>query len=87
MEILVVLLILLTVTRAFGELAHRFGQPALLGELLAGIALGAMVKAYAGAIPVLPGLPEDRAFTVLTDLGIFFLMLYGGVELRASEFA
>lgn len=87
MQLLLVLLILLVVTRAFGELAHRFGQPALLGELIAGIALGAIVKSYAGVIPVLSGLTEEPTFIALTDLGIFFLMLYGGVELRASELA
>jgi Kef-type K+ transport system membrane component KefB len=38
MEMLFALLILLIVTRAFDELAHRLGQPALLGELIAGIA-------------------------------------------------
>ena len=39
MEILYILLVLLVVTRFFGELAERAGQPALVGELLSGIVL------------------------------------------------
>jgi Kef-type K+ transport system membrane component KefB len=44
MEIFYVLLVLLAITRAFGELAVRFQQPALVGELLSGIVLGAVIK-------------------------------------------
>lgn len=39
MEILYILLVLSVITRAFGEVAVRCGQPALVGELLSGIAL------------------------------------------------
>jgi len=85
MEILYVLLILLLVTRTFGELAHRFGQPALLGELIAGIALGAVVTHYDHLFPILAQTWESPLFYGLTQLGILFLMLFGGVELRASE--
>lgn len=87
MELLYALLILLLVTRAFGEVAHRLGMPALLGELIAGIALGAGFVAAAPWFPFLGELREDRVFLALTDLGIFFLMLFGGVEVRASELA
>jgi len=40
MEILYILLILLVVTRTFGELAIRINQPALVGELVGGVLLG-----------------------------------------------
>ena len=40
MELLGILLLLLVLTRSFGEFANRLGQPPLLGELIAGIALG-----------------------------------------------
>lgn len=87
MEILYILLVLLLVTRVFGEIAVRLGQPALLGELIAGIALGAIATPYSGSFPELAGLTEDPVFVALSDLGIFFLMLYAGVELRASGLA
>jgi Kef-type K+ transport system membrane component KefB len=86
-ELLVILLVLLLLTRTFGEVAHRLGQPPLLGELIAGITLGMLAHAFADSIPILGGLPDNPVFIALTDLGIFFLMLYGGVELRASKLA
>jgi Kef-type K+ transport system membrane component KefB len=85
MEILYILLVLLIVTRFFGELAERLGQPALLGELISGIVLGQIVHHYSGFFPVLAGLTEDHVFTAVTDLGIFFLMLLGGIELQPRD--
>lgn len=87
MEILYILLVLLLVTRIFGELAERVGQPALVGELFSGIALGVIVARYTDTFPVLSELTEDPVFLAITDLGVFFLMLYGGVELQPREIA
>jgi len=86
-EILYVLLVLLIATRALGELAVRLGQPALVGELLAGLLLGIVVTHNNETFPVLAHLPEDRVFTAITDLGIFFLMLMAGLELRPRKLA
>jgi len=85
MEILYVLLILLVVTRTFGEVAVRLGQPALVGELLAGIAVGVAVRFSPSSFPVLHALPENEVFTALTDLGILFLMLMAGLEMHPRE--
>lgn len=87
MEILYVLLVLLAATRALGELAVRVGQPALVGELLAGVLLGILVVQHGETFPVLADLPEDSVFDAITDLGIFFLMLMAGLELRPSKLA
>lgn len=87
MEILYILLVLLLVTRTFGELSVRLGQPALVGELISGIALGATVAQFADFFPTLAGVTEDRVFLAIADLGVFFLMLYGGVEMRPNELA
>jgi Kef-type K+ transport system membrane component KefB len=86
-EILYVLLVLLIVTRAFGELAVRAGQPALVGELLAGVLLGIAVVHNRATFPVLAELPDDPVFAAITDLGIFFLMLMAGLELRPRKLA
>jgi Kef-type K+ transport system membrane component KefB len=72
MEIFYVLLILLVITRAFGELAVRFQQPALVGELLSGIVLGAVIKLSPPSFPIMNSLTENEVFTAITDLGIFF---------------
>ena len=87
MEVFYILLTLLFATRLFGEVAHRMGQPALLGELIAGVFLGLVATHYSAAFPFLQGVSEDPMFTALTNLGIFFLMLLGGVELRAGDLA
>jgi Kef-type K+ transport system membrane component KefB len=87
MEILYVLLVLLVATRALGELAVRLGQPALVGELLAGVLLGVVVVHHSAAFPILAELPENPVFASLTDLGIFFLMLMAGLELRPAKLA
>lgn len=82
MELLVVLLVLLVVTRLFGELAIRLGQAALVGELVSGIVLGMVLHAAGGDVPILAGLSEDRVFLALTDLAVFFLMLLAGIEMH-----
>ena len=87
MEIFYVLLILLLITRAFGEVAVRLGQPALVGELLAGIALGATIRFSPSSFPVMHAIPDNDVFTAITDLGIFFLMLMAGLEMRPREVA
>ena len=87
MEILYVLLVLLIATRALGELAVRVGQPALVGELLAGVLLGIVVTHNSASFPVLADLPENHVFAAITDLGIFFLMLMAGLELRPKKLA
>jgi len=85
MSLLYVLLVLLLVTRLCGELAERLHQPALVGELIAGIALGVVAGHYHDALPVLAGLAENEVFGGITELAIFFLMLLAGLELRPSE--
>jgi Kef-type K+ transport system membrane component KefB len=85
MSILYILLVLLIVTRLFGELAERFKQPALLGELISGICLGMLVHHYDVTFPILSGLTDNDVFLSLTDLGIFFLMLLGGMELHPAK--
>jgi len=87
MEILYILLVLLVITRAFGEVSVRLGQPALVGELLAGIALGSVIRLWPESFPVMHGIADDEVFTAITDLGIFFLMLMAGLEMRPKELA
>lgn len=92
MELLMLmLLVLLILARLLAEAAERLGQPSIVGELVAGILLGLL------AVPLtkLTGLSFDfihevqktPAFEAITDLGIFFLMLLGGLELRPRDMA
>ncbi len=87
MELFYILLVLLVTTRLFGELAARVGQPQLVGELLAGVALGAVAQGFKARFPTLAELPDNEVFGAVTNLSIFFLMLVAGVEMRPSELA
>jgi Kef-type K+ transport system membrane component KefB len=85
MELLFILLILLVTTRVFGELAVRIGQPALVGELLSGIALGILIQRFPNSFAVMSHIAENEVFIAVTDLGIFFLMLLAGLEMHPGE--
>ena len=54
----------------------------LLILLVAGISLGTLAAQSAGLIPHIAGLSEDLVFTSITELGMFFIMLFAGVELQ-----
>jgi len=55
--------------------------------LLAGVLLGIVVTNHGAAFPVLAELPDDPVFDAITDLGIFFLMLMAGLDLRPWKLA
>jgi Kef-type K+ transport system membrane component KefB len=81
------LLILLVATRTFGELALRVGHPALVGELISGIALGLLIRSFPETFSIMKGLGHDAVFNAITDLAIFFLMLLAGLEMQPRELA
>jgi monovalent cation:H+ antiporter-2, CPA2 family len=70
--------LVLAVAAAFlgGLLAQRLGQPAILGYLLAGMAIG----------PFTPGPVADSAsISVLAEIGVAFLMFALGAEVSLGE--
>ena len=85
MDLFYVLLVLLVATRLFGEIAERLRQPSLVGELIAGITLGVIVAKYPATFPNLVGLNDNEVFTTITDLGMFFLMVFAGVEMQPHK--
>jgi len=87
MNIFYILLVLLIVSRIFAEISVRLGQPELLGEIVAGILIGLIVNHFQEYFPLLSGLDENEIFTTIKDLGIFFLLLMGGIELRPRDMA
>jgi Kef-type K+ transport system membrane component KefB len=85
MELFYTLLVLLVVTRSFGEVAERLGQPALAGELISGIFLGAVIGVYSDVFPFLAGLDQSAVFNAITNLGMFFIMLFAGIEMQPHK--
>jgi Kef-type K+ transport system membrane component KefB len=66
------LLLLLIVSRVLGELVERLGQPAMIGEIAAGVLLGPSVLA------LIHFTPEIKA---IADLGVFLLVFMVGMEM------
>ncbi len=85
MEILAGLLLLLLLTRAFGEGAERLGQPAAVGELLAGIVIAAVLALGLDGAFLRDWLGESEALGFIAEIGMFFLALSAGVEMRPEE--
>lgn len=87
MDILYLVLVLLVVTRVFAELAERVGLPAIVGELVAGVALGFILRrSYDSLIPLWSAC-QSESYTSLVSLGMFFLMLLAGIRMEPLEFA
>lgn len=65
------LMLILVAAWVTGNVFSRFGQPFLLGQLLAGLLLG---PAFLGLIG------PSEGIDLLADLGIFFVMFHSGME-------
>lgn len=87
MDLLYVLLVLLLVTRACSELAVRFKQPALVGELVGGVLIGISATTMMDSSAAIATLDTDETFQAVLDLAVFFLMLLAGIETRPRELA
>src|ERR687893_1519336 len=75
-----ILAVMLIAAKLLGELAERFGQPAVLGELIAGVLLGGSVLAL---IPV-DGTGAE-IIHVLAELGVMLLLFEIGLETDLRE--
>ena len=67
-----VLIAILVGAKLFGELAERIGQPAVLGELLAGVLLGASVLDIVHH--------DDEIVHLLAEIGVIILLFEIGLE-------
>jgi Kef-type K+ transport system membrane component KefB len=76
MSLLSSLLLLILAARILGELFKRMGQPALLGEILAGIFIGPSVLNLVAATPALSG---------ISDLAMFLIILSAGLEMEFTK--
>lgn len=70
--LLLVLVAIIVATKVFGALAQRIGQPAVLGELLAGVLLGG------SALKLVD--PTDPVVHALSELGVLILLFQIGLH-------
>ena len=66
------LVVILATAKLFGAAAQRIGQPAVLGELLAGVILGMSV---AGTVD-----PQNETLHLFAELGVVILLVEIGLE-------
>ncbi|HEV2442852.1 MAG TPA: cation:proton antiporter [Steroidobacteraceae bacterium] len=82
------IVVLLVVGRLLGELLSRWGQPPVMGQLLAGIVLGASVLGHifpAAELALFPHAPPQRAMLdAVAQLGVLLLLLLTGMETDLS---
>nr|WP_290667914.1 cation:proton antiporter [Ardenticatena sp.] len=79
--------IVLLTAKGLGWLSTRFDQPAVLGELLAGLILGPTVLGLLNW-PFLAEHHEtmQETFRLLAELGVLVLMFLAGLEIEPEEF-
>jgi len=71
-QFLLLLAVILTSAKLLGELAERFGQPAVVGELVAGVILGPSVIGFID--PTMPSLH------LIAEIGVVLLLFGIGLE-------
>lgn len=80
------LAIIIVAAKASGYISTRLGQPAVLGELLAGIILGPTFLNMLGTWPVFE---EDthlgEIIELMAEIGVLLLMMLAGLELDLAE--
>ncbi|HZS94782.1 MAG TPA: cation:proton antiporter, partial [Chloroflexota bacterium] len=70
------LLVVFASAKLLAELFERFGQPGIVGEILAGILIGPYVLGWMA--------PNDF-LRFLSELGVMFLLFRVGLDVRASS--
>ena len=75
-DVLTDLFLVLLAAKLGDELFKRLGQPALVGEILAGVAIGPSVLGLAA-----PG----AVLEVFAELGVVFLLFWVGLETKLGD--
>jgi Kef-type K+ transport system membrane component KefB len=78
-ELILALAVIVVAARLFGVLARRLGQPAVTGEILAGILLGPTLAGGAITATVFPSYVHP-ALSVLADSGVCIFMFFVGLH-------
>lgn len=70
------LLLLLVLAKVLGEVMERLKQPAMIGEILAGVILGPSLLNF---------MHRTDELKVISDLGVFLLVILAGLEINFDE--
>src|SRR6185295_16976804 len=78
------LAVILVAARAAGALSERLRQPAVLGEILAGVLLGNLALA---GVSQLDFLATDTHLAILAEIGVVLLLFEVGLESNVRDMA
>ena len=70
------MLIVFGAAKLFAEVFERMGQPAIVGEILAGAVVGPSMLGW---------IQPNEVLTALSELGVMFLLFRVGLEVKSSE--
>lgn len=70
------LLLIFGTAKLFANICERFGQPGVVGEILAGVLLGPSLLGW---------VRPDGLLTALAEMGVMFLLFRVGLEVKASD--
>lgn len=76
MSLIESLLLLLLLSRVLGEIASRFGQPVMLGEIAAGTLLGPSCLSY---------IHYSAEIKAISDIGVLLLVFLAGMEMDVDS--
>ncbi|OGC77952.1 MAG: hypothetical protein A2Z27_01735 [candidate division Zixibacteria bacterium RBG_16_50_21] len=75
-EILFRLFIIFTSAKIMGEIFERLKQPALIGEILAGVVLGPYLLNW---------IPQEEVYQVLAEIGVMILLFTVGLHIKVED--
>jgi Kef-type K+ transport system membrane component KefB len=75
-SVLLDLFVILLAAKLGDELFKRLGQPAIVGEILAGVLIGPSVLGFVA---------PNAVFEIFAELGVVFLLFWVGLETRISD--
>jgi Kef-type K+ transport system membrane component KefB len=80
--------LLITIAKTLGYIATRFGQPAVLGELVAGVLVGPSVLNLLHIAALFPeGSSIEHTLIEFAEIGVVLLMFSAGLEVDLSSLA
>src|SRR3954469_7912966 len=97
--VLIQLAVIIAAARVFGALARALKQPAVVGEIVAGLLLGPSLLGWVAPElfatlfrPQLPGVEQSlgdamfaKVFTALPQIGLIFLLFLVGLEFEGGH--
>jgi len=86
LQFIFAILVIIAAAKAGGYLSSKMGQPAVAGEVLAGLILGPSVLNFMH-LPMFTDEHLGESITHLAELGVLLLMFIAGLELHLTDLA